>query len=429
MIGVVLILLLLLLALSIPIAAALGILGLLIDYIYSPLPLIYAMGALAWKVSIDEILFTIPLFILMGELMLRSGIASRMYAAISQWISWLPGGLMHSNIGTSALFSAISGSSLATAATVTTTAIKEVNKYGYNERLFLGTIVASGTLGILIPPSVPMIVYGAMTNTSIPQLYIAAILPGLVLTVFFSMTVIIICGLKREWGGRPVERSWAKRWSTLPDLLPPLIIFVAVIGSIYAGWATATESASVGVLLAFILVAAQRQLTKEVLISTLESTMRTTGMIMLILIAANFLNFVLNSSGIGKQVTSVILSLNMSPLETIFAVVALYFVLGMFLESLTMMIATIPIITPVVLAAGFSPIWFGVLMMLLMETALITPPVGMNLFVVQGVRKRGEIRDVIIGSLPFVITTMAMIAVLIFFPEVALWLPEKFSGR
>ena len=429
MIGVVLVLLLLLLALSIPIAAALGILGLLIDQIYSPLPLIYAMGALAWKVSTDEILFTIPLFILMGELMLRSGIASRMYAAISQWISWLPGGLMHSNIGTSALFSAISGSSLATAATVTTTAIKEIDRYGYNERLFLGTIVASGTLGILIPPSVPMIVYGAMTNTSIPQLYIAAILPGLILTVFFSMTVIIICGLKREWGGQRVERSWAMRLSTLPDLLPPLIIFVAVIGSIYAGWATATESASVGVLLAFILVAVQRQLTKEVLINTLESTMRTTGMIMLILIAANFLNFVLNSSGIGKTVTGVILSLNMSPLETIFAVVALYFVLGMFLESLTMMIATIPIITPVVLAAGFSPIWFGVLMMLLMETALITPPVGMNLFVVQGVRKRGEIRDVIIGSLPFVITTIAMIAVLIFFPEVALWLPDKFSGR
>jgi len=428
-IGVVLVLLLLLLALSIPIAAALGILGLLIDQIYSPLPLIYAMGALAWKVSTDEILFTIPLFILMGELMLRSGIASRMYAAISQWISWLPGGLMHSNIGTSALFSAISGSSLATAATVTTTAIKEIDRYGYNERLFLGTIVASGTLGILIPPSVPMIVYGAMTNTSIPQLYIAAILPGLILTVFFSMTVIIICGLKREWGGQRVERSWAMRLSTLPDLLPPLIIFVAVIGSIYAGWATATESASVGVLLAFILVAVQRQLTKEVLINTLESTMRTTGMIMLILIAANFLNFVLNSSGIGKTVTGVILSLNMSPLETIFAVVALYFVLGMFLESLTMMIATIPIITPVVLAAGFSPIWFGVLMMLLMETALITPPVGMNLFVVQGVRKRGEIRDVIIGSLPFVITTIAMIAVLIFFPEVALWLPDKFSGR
>jgi len=427
MIGIILIFLLLLLALSIPIAAVLGVLGLGVDLVYSSLPLRYAMGGLAWKVSTDSILFTIPLFILMGELMLRSGIAEKMYQAMSQWLSWLPGGLMHSNIGTSMMFSAISGSSLATAATVTTTALQEVDRHAYNERLFLGTIVSSGTLGILIPPSVVMIVYGALTDTSIPQLYIAGILPGLLLTVLFSVTVIILCLIKPSWGGNPVERSWRRRWSTLPDLLPPLAIFVGVIGSIYAGFATASESAAIGVLLALGLVIAKGRLTWTVLLHTLESTMRTTAMIMFILIAANFLNFVLTSTGLGHQVTNFIIGLNMSPIGTLWMIVLLYFVLGMFLESLTMMIATVPIIAPVIIALGYDQVWFGVLMMLLIETALITPPVGMNLFVVQGVRKRGGIRDVIIGSLPFSLTMLCMIVLLMYFPEIALWLPNAFG--
>ncbi len=414
-----------LLALSIPIAAALAALGLTLDYFYSFLPLRLALGEMSWGVSTDFILFAIPLFVLLGELLLRSGIAERMYGAMSQWLSWLPGGLMHSNIGTCTLFAAVSGSSVATAATIGTVAVGEIERHGYNERLFLGTIAAGGTLGILIPPSIVMIVYGALTETSIPQLYLAGIIPGLVLAGFFMITVIIACVWRPAWGGDKIDISWRQRWSTLPDLGPPLIIFVVVIGSIYSGLATPTESAALGVLMAMVLAAWKGRLTGAMLREALEGTMRTTAMIMLILIAATFLSFVVTSVGIGRQVTELITNSGLTPMQTMWMIVGLYLVLGMFMESLSMMIATVPIITPVVITMGFDPIWFGVLMMLLLETALITPPVGLNLFIVQGVRPRGQIRDVMIGSLPFVVAMLAMIVVLVLYPDIAMWLPNN----
>jgi C4-dicarboxylate transporter, DctM subunit len=425
MIVITVLLLIGLLALSIPIAAALAALGFSLDYIYSFLPLRRALGEMSWGVSTDFILFAIPLFVLLGELLLRSGIAERMYGAMSQWLSWLPGGLMHSNIGTCTLFAAVSGSSVATAATIGTVAVSEIERHGYNERLFLGTIAAGGTLGILIPPSIVMIVYGALTETSIPQLYLAGIIPGLVLAGLFMITVIIGCLVRPDWGGDRIEVSWARRLSTMPDLVPPLIIFVVVIGSIYTGLATPTESAALGVLMAFVLTAWKRRLTWTMLREALEGTMRTTAMIMLILVAATFLSFVVTSVGIGREVTQLITKSGLSPMQTMWLIIGLYLVLGMFMESLSMMIATVPIITPVVISMGFNPVWFGVLMMLLLETALITPPVGLNLFVVQGVRTRGQIRDVMIGSVPFVAAMLVMIVVLVLYPEVALWLPQS----
>ncbi|MEQ8866348.1 MAG: TRAP transporter large permease [Thalassobaculum sp.] len=414
-----------LLALSIPIAAALAALGLTLDYFYSFLPLRLALGEMSWGVSTDFILFAIPLFVLLGELLLRSGIAERMYGAMSQWLSWLPGGLMLSNIGPCTLFAAVSGSSVATAATIGTVAVGEIERHGYNERLFLGTIAAGGTLGILIPPSIVMIVYGALTETSIPQLYLAGIIPGLVLAGFFMITVIIACVWRPAWGGDKIAISWGQRWSTLPDLGPPLIIFVVVIGSIYSGLATPTESAALGVLMALVLAGWKGRLTATMLREALEGTMRTTAMIMLILIAATFLSFVVTSVGIGRQVTELITDSGLTPMQTMWMIVGLYLVLGMFMESLSMMIATVPIITPVVISMGFDPIWFGVLMMLLLETALITPPVGLNLFIVQGVRTKGQIRDVMIGSFPFVVAMLAMIVVLVLYPDLAMWLPNN----
>jgi tripartite ATP-independent transporter DctM subunit len=420
-------LLVVLLALSIPIAAALAGLALFLDYYYSFVPLRLALGEMTWGMSTDFILFAIPLFVLLGELLLRSGIAERMYGAMSQWLSWLPGGLMHSNIGTCTLFAAVSGSSVATAATIGTVAVNEIGRHRYNERLFLGTIAAGGTLGILIPPSIPMIVFAALTETSIPKLYLAGIIPGLLLAGLFMLTVIIFCLVRKDWGGDKIEVSWRQRWNTLPDLGPPIAIFAVVIGSIYAGWATPTESAALGVLMALALVALKGRMTWAVLRESTEGTMRTTAMIMLILIAASFISFVMTSIGVGKQVTDLINSSGLTPTQTIWLIVGLYFVLGMFMESLSMMIATVPIVTPVVLAMGFDAVWFGVLMMLLLETALITPPVGLNLFVVQGVRSRGPIRDVMIGSAPFVVALLVMITALILWPEVALWLPHKIA--
>ena len=398
-----------------------------LDYSYSFLPLRLAIGEITWSTSTNFILFAIPLFILLGEILLRSGIAERMYAAMTHWLSWLPGGLMHSNVGTCTLFAAVSGSSVATAATIGTVAVEQIDKYGYNERLYLGTIAAGGTIGILIPPSIPMIVYGALTDTSIPQLYIAGIVPGAVLTLLFMLTVIIACLVRPSWGGHRIEASWAARWRSLPDLVPPLLIFIVVIGSIYGGIATPTESAGLGVVAAFALAAWRRRLSWRMLRDTFEGTMKTTAMIMAILIAAYFVNFVITSIGLSGKVMSYVTGFGLSPTGTIVVIVLFYLVLGMFMESLSMLVATVPIITPVVAALGFNPIWFGVLMMLLIETALITPPVGFNLFVVQGVRSRGQIYDVITGSAPFVITLMVMIGLLIAYPQIALWLPAKLS--
>ena len=402
-------------------------LGVVLDYAYSFLPLRLAIGEITWSTSTNFILFAIPLFILLGEILLRSGIAERMYAAMTHWLSWLPGGLMHSNIGTCTLFAAVSGSSVATAATIGTVAVEQIDKYGYNERLYLGTIAAGGTIGILIPPSIPMIVYGALTDTSIPQLYLAGIVPGVVLTVLFMLTVIVACLVRPRWGGHKVDSSWSARWRSLPDLVPPLLIFIVVIGSIYGGVATPTESAGLGVVSAFGLAAWRRRLSWAMLRDTFEGTMKTTAMIMAILIAAYFVNFIITSIGLSGKVMSYVTGFGLSPTGTIIVIVLFYLVLGMFMESLSMLVATVPIITPVVAALGFNPIWFGVLMMLLIETALVTPPVGFNLFVVQGVRSRGQIYDVIVGSAPFVITLMAMIALLIAFPQIALWLPAKLS--
>jgi len=417
-----------LLALAVPVAAGLGVLGLALSEIYSTLPLTLALGELAWSTSNNFLLVAIPFFVLLGEILLRSGIAERMYNALVLWVPWLPGGLMHSNIAACAMFAATSGSSVATAATIGTVAMGEIKKHGYSERLFLGTIAAGGTLGILIPPSINLIVYGALTDSSIPKLYLAGIIPGLVLASLFSVTVLVVCLLWPSLGGKRTQADWQARIRALPDLIPPLVIFLAVIGSIYAGLATATESAALGVIAALGVAAWHRRLTVRMLLQAFEGTMRTTAMIMAILIAAYFLNFVIGSIGLTAQVNRFVSGLGLSPAELLFGVIVFYLVLGAFMETLSMMVATVPIVAPIMVKAGYDPIWFGVLVVILLETAMITPPVGINLYVVQGLRTRGKIDDVIIGAAPFVVTMLVMLALLSYWPDLALWLPRAAAG-
>jgi tripartite ATP-independent transporter DctM subunit len=303
-------------------------------------------------------------------------------------------------------------------------AIEQIEKRGYNERFFLGTIAAGGTIGILIPPSINMIVYGVLTETSIVQLYLAGFTPGFVLAGLFMLTVMIGCLFRLEWGGEKVETTWENRFRSLPDLVPPILIFIVVIGSIYAGWATPTESAALGVLAALGLAAWRRRLNLSIMREVIEGTMRSTAMIMAILVAAYFLNFVITAIGLTGKVNAMVTGLGWTPMETLVAVIAFYVVLGMFMETLSMMVATVPIITPVIVSLGFDPVWFGVIIILLIETAMITPPVGINLFVVQGVRARGHLHDVMFGAAPFVITLAVMITLLILFPDIAMWLPR-----
>jgi len=427
MIATSLILLLVLIGISIPVGAALGVLGLILDPLYSMLPLTRAIGEVSWATSNEFLLVAIPLFVMLGEILLRSGLAEKMYNSMSLWLSWLPGGLMHANIGASALFAATSGSSVATAATVGTVALPQIQKKGYNESLFLGSLAAGGTLGILIPPSINLIIYGVLTNTSVPRLYLAGIIPGLAMAGLFMLAILLACVARPQWGGQKISASWGERIASLVHLIPPLGIFLLVVGSIYAGVATPTEAAALGVVGALILAAFARRLTFAMLREVLEGTMKATAMIMLIVIGAAFLNFIMSATGLTSAITETITGLDVSPMTMLLILVVFYLVLGCFMETLSMMITTIPIVTPIMLALGFDAVWLGIIIIILVEVALITPPVGLNLFVVQSLRKSGSMNDVMIGSLPFVIMMLAMVAILAWLPGLALWLPRVFG--
>ena len=258
--GLIILALLVLVVSAVPVAAVLGILSLSLDEIFMNGRRSLMLGDFIWHQSKEFILVAIPMFILLGEIMLRAGIAQRMYNAVIQWLSWLPGGLMHANIGCCAIFAASSGSSVATAATVGTVAYPEIEKRNYNERLFLGSLAAGGTIGILIPPSINLIIYGLLTDSSVPELYLAGIIPGIILSVLFMTVIIVTCLFRRDWGGSPVKTTWSERIRTLPDLLPPILLFCAVVGSIYLGVAAHTDAACIGVVFALVLAAVKRAL-------------------------------------------------------------------------------------------------------------------------------------------------------------------------
>lgn len=419
-----LLLLIALLAIGLPVAGVLGILGFALDSGYSAMPLTRALGEVAWSSSNGFLLMSIPLFILLGEILLRSGIADRMYDAMSTWLAWLPGGLMHSNIGSCALFAATCGSSAATAATVATVALPQMKKYGYNEKLFLGSLASGGTLGILIPPSINMIIYGALTDTSVPKLYLAGIVPGVLLALLFMAAIFVICLIQPSYGGIRLHPNWSERIATLKDFAPPLAIFLVVILSIYTGAATATESAALGVLAALALAALYKRVNLRFFARVFEGTMKTTAMILLIIMAAVFLNFIMGGIGLTAKINAYVTSLHLSKYELLLAIVIFYVILGCFMETLSIMVTTLPVITPLMVHAGFDPVWFGIIVIILIEMALITPPVGVNLYVIQGVRNGGKVSDVIIGSLPFVAMMFLLIGLLTLFPSLALYLPS-----
>ncbi len=429
MLGTALLLLVGLLAVTVPVAAVMGVLGLALDQFFSSVPLYLAMGDIVWNASSEYILIAIPMFVMLGEILLRSGIANRVYAAIATWLSWLPGGLMHANIGTCAMFAATSGSSVATAATVGVVALPQVKIRGYDEPLFLGTLAAGGTLGILIPPSINFILYGLLTQTSVPRLYLAGMVPGLLLTAFFMAIVLVACLLVPSKGGTPVKSLWRDRLRSLKDLIAPLFIFAVVVGSIYAGWATPTEAASMGVFAALLLAAWERALSWQMLKAVFEGTMRTTAMIMLIIIAAQFLNFVLANIGVTDGVAKAIGALGLGKYGTLLLLIVFYLILGCFMETISMMILTTPFVFPIVVGLGWDPIWWGIVLTILIEAALVTPPVGLNLYVVQSLRATGAIADVIKGALPFVGAMLGLIVLLMAFPEIALGLPTWVMGR
>ncbi|MEO9823493.1 MAG: TRAP transporter large permease [Paracoccaceae bacterium] len=413
-----------LLTLSIPVGIVLFLLGFGVDTFFSSFPLTRGLGNMVWSSSNSATLIAIPFFVLLGEILVRSGVATRTYAALDRWVSWLPGGLVHANVATATMFSATSGSSVATAATVATVAMPQAEKLGYDPKLFSGAIAAGGTLGIMIPPSINLIVYGFLTQSSIPQLFLAGLIPGIALAIAFMAVTALICTIRPDLGGTRRTFPFSLMLRALIDLVPILILFGLIVGSIYAGWATPTEAAAVGVAGALVIALAFGGVSLSMLTQSLTGTVKITSMIMLIVIGASFLNFTLASAGLGRELTEFMTGLGLTPLKTILVVVVLYIVLGFFIETLSLMVVTIPIIVPLVLAQGYDVIWFGILMIVLIEMALITPPVGLNLYVVQGARKSGSLNEVMLGALPYCLTMLAMAFALIAFPSIALFLPN-----
>ncbi len=418
-----------LMALGLHVAFVMFAISMLGAIFYLGWPATLEFGTQYWGATNNFVLVAIPLFVLLGELLVRGGFTDRMYRSLSDWLNPLPGGLLHTNIGASAMFAAVSGSSVATAATIGTVAIPAFKGRNYDPRLVLGSIAAGATLGILIPPSINMIIYGAMTNTSVGRLYAAGVIPGLLLTALFMAVIVVACWWKPALAGAVAAPAPLRdRLLRLIDLLPPTVIFIVVMGSIYLGWATPTESAALGVVMSLILCAAYRKVSVKMLHECFVTTVSVTAMIMLIAAAAFYLNFVLGLMGVPQALADFVSKLGASQGQMILILTVFYLILGCFLDALAMIIGTIPIVFPLVVALGIDPVWFGIFLVVMAELALITPPVGMNLYVVQGIRKEGLITDVIVGTLPFLFMMLLLVLLLWLFPNLALWLPRVSFG-
>ncbi|MEM0906030.1 MAG: TRAP transporter large permease subunit [Pseudomonadota bacterium] len=415
--------------LGMPIAAVMLLIAAVGGVLTFGWPLVESMGPVMWSVMNESLLTAIPLFILLGELMLRSGMADRMYAALSLWLERLPGGLLHTNIGSSALFAATSGSSVATAATIGTVAMPALNQRGYDKAKSLGSIAAGGTLGILIPPSVNLLIYGSLSETSIGQLFIAGIIPGLLLTGLFMGYIALTNKVSAEERAARPRLPLSQKLFALTALIPPALIFLIVMGSIYLGIATPTESAALGVVAALIIVAVRGQLSFAFFSRCFVQTARTTGMVLLIVLSAFALNVTLSLTGVAQTTTAWVTSLGISTTALLLLLVVFYLLLGMFMDVLSMMVLTIPIAVPVVVAAGVDPIWFGIFIIIMCELGMVTPPVGMNLYVVHGIRTDGgPFLDVVRGALPFTLIMVAFSLFLIAVPQVVTLLPQTMFG-
>lgn len=379
-------------------------------------------GDQLWSSMEDYILLSVPLYILLGEILVRSGMTDKMYAAIAPWLNRLPGGLLHTNIGASAIFSAVSGSSVSTAATITTVALPSFKKRSYDERLVLGSIAAGASLGNLIPPGIAFIIYASLTNTSVGQLYAAAMLPSLILTGLFMLVIAVICLIRPDLtGAKEPNVPYRERFRRMLDLGGPVVVFTIIMGSVYTGWATVTESAALAVVATMIIAAFQRRLSISMMHDSFVATASLTAITMLILAVAFYLNYALGLLSVTQTLSAWVGGLGADPLVLKWVLAIFYLLLGVFFETLPMMVGTVPILFPIIVAAGIDPVWFGVFIVLMCELSLLSPPVGMTLYVIQTVRREGNIGTVFAGTVPFVAAMILMMALLIHFPQMASW--------
>ncbi len=418
-------LLLALLGLSIWVAVSLFLLALTALQFFSSTPPLNILATIGWNSTNSWALVALPLFIFMGEILLRTKISERMFQGLTPWVGKLPGGLAHINVIASTLFAAVSGSSAATAATIGKITIPELKRRGYDDGLVLGSLAGAGTLGFLIPPSLVMIIYGVLAQVSIGQLFIGGILPGLLLGLSFMAYIVVISLLNPKLTPKTQEvYSWGDRLRGLLGLLPVTLLILAVLGSIYLGFATPTESAAVGVVGSLLLALAYRTLSWEGFREAVLGAVRTTCMIGLIVAGAAVLATAMGFLGIPRALAQSITAMNLSPYALITVLTLFYILLGFFLDGISMIVVTLPITLPLIIAAGFSPLWFGIFLVLMVEAAQVTPPVGFNLFVIQGVSTK-SIGFIARAAFPFFLILLGLAALLTLFPQIVLFLPNK----
>ena len=384
-----------------------------------------AMATTIWGTSSSWTLTALPLFVWMGEILFRTRLSENLFKGLSPWMQKLPGGLIHVNVVGCALFAAISGSSAATVATVGKMSIPELRKRNYPEKILLGSLAGSGTLGLLIPPSIILIIYGVAVQESIAKLFIAGIIPGIMIALIFMSYVIIWSLINKKSMPKIIEEySFLEKIKRSKQLLPVIILILAVIGSIYTGIATATEAASLGVVGALILSYFQKSLTLKTFKSSLLGATKTSCMIAFILAGSTFLSLAMGFTGLPRNLALWIQNMDLSPYVLIFVLMIFYIILGMFLDGISAVVLTMAIIEPMIRQAGFDMIWFGIFLVIVVEMAQITPPVGFNLFVLQGMAKK-DMGFIARSAFPLFLLMVLAVTLVVIFPEIALWMPEQ----
>ena len=384
-----------------------------------------AMATTIWGTSSSWTLTALPLFVWMGEILFRTKLSENLFAGLSPWMQKLPGGLIHVNVVGCALFAAISGSSAATVATVGKMSIPELRKRKYPEKILLGSLAGSGTLGLLIPPSIILIIYGVTVQESIAKLFIAGIIPGIMIALIFMSYVIIWSLINKKSMPKYVENcSFLEKIRKSKQLLPVIVLISAVIGSIYTGVATATEAASLGVVGALILSYFQKSLTIETFKQSLLGATKTSCMIAFILAGSTFLSLAMGFTGLPRNLAIWIQNMELSPYVLIFVLMIFYIILGMFLDGISAVVLTMAIIEPMIRQAGFDMIWFGIFLVIVVEMAQITPPVGFNLFVLQGMANK-DMGFIARSAFPLFLLMILAVILVVIFPEIALWMPQQ----
>lgn len=392
--------------------------------IFTDLPFGSILATTGWNNTSGSAMMALPMFVWMGEILFRSRISENLFKGLTPWMDRIPGRLLHVNILACTFFAAVSGSSAATTATVGKITVPELRQRGYDKSLTVGSLAGAGTLGFLIPPSMMMLVYGIIGDVSIGKLFIAGIVPGFMLAGIFSAYIMVRCLINPALAPAGAERhTWLQRLQAIPEILPVLILILVVLGSLYAGWATPTEAGAVGVVGSLIFAFITKSMNMQVFRASLMGSIKTTSMIMLIVLGASYLSVVVGYLGITRKLTLFVTEMGLSPFMLIIILSVLYVILGCLVDGFSMIVMTTPIVLPMITASGFDTVWFGIYLVLMIELAQITPPVGFNLFVISSLNG-DDILVIARNAFPFFLLMAFATALIVVFPQIVLFLPN-----